>query len=180
VREWILKGRELFSHTVVKKERKRIAVDEKIIKRGDIYLYLWAAVDLDDEQVISVMATTGRSYVEAIRFIRRVKRVCKGKLPRVFVDGGMWYPWALQTRSVVERFFSLVDRRIRRFWETFPSNGQYPEHRTVVLKLRVSNETSFPVRNVNVRLNHVHVTSEEMVDKIDVSLCIKCGFTGKL
>jgi len=81
---------------------------------------------------------------------------------------------------MVERFFSLVDRRIRRFWETFLSNGQYPEHRTVVLKLRVSNETSFPVRNVNVRLNHVHVTAEEMVDKIDVSLCIKCGFTGKL
>ncbi|KAA0001130.1 MAG: IS6 family transposase [Thermoplasmata archaeon] len=94
VGKWILKGRELFSHTVAKKERKRIAVDEKIIKRGDIYLYLWAAVDLDDEQVISVMATTERSYVEAIRFLGRVKRVCKGKLPRVFVDGGMWYPWA--------------------------------------------------------------------------------------
>ena len=80
-------------------------MDEKIIKRGNEYLYLWAAVDLDDGQVIAVMITTGRSYLEAMRFLRRVKQVCKGKLPRIFVDGGVWYPWALQrvgfTYSVV-------------------------------------------------------------------------------
>ena len=105
VRKWIIKGRELFSHTVVKKERARIAVDEKIIKRGNEYLYLWAAVNLGNEHVIAVSVTTGRSYLEAMRFLRRVKQVCKGKLPRIFVDGGVWYPWALQrvgfTYSVV-------------------------------------------------------------------------------
>ncbi|HDN51328.1 MAG TPA: hypothetical protein ENG06_06105 [Thermoplasmatales archaeon] len=83
VRKEIIKGRELFSHTVVKKERTRIAVDEKIIKRWDTYLYLWAAVDLDEGQVIAVMITTGRSYLESLRFLKRVKRVCKGKISMV-------------------------------------------------------------------------------------------------
>jgi transposase-like protein len=60
---------------------------------------------------------------------------CRGKLPHVFVDGGTWYPWALQRygfnytvihfgpRSAIERFFSQIDWRIRRFWETFPSKA---------------------------------------------------------
>jgi len=70
VRKWIIKGRELFSHTVVKKERTCIAVDEKIIKRGNEYLYLWAAVGLDDEPLIAVSVTHGRSSLEAMQFLK--------------------------------------------------------------------------------------------------------------
>jgi len=56
-------------------------------------------------------------------------------LPHVFIDGGSWYPWALQRysfnhtvvhfgpRSAVERLFSLVDWMIRRFWEIFPETA---------------------------------------------------------
>ena len=135
VREWVAKGRELFYHHLIKESRKRIAVDEKIIKSGKQRVYLWAAVDLDREKVIAVFISQGGSYMEALQFLKRVKRVCKGKLPRVCVDGGKWYPWAFErlgfrytitnfgSRSAIERFFSLVVWRIRRFWEYFPSNA---------------------------------------------------------
>jgi transposase-like protein len=56
-------------------------------------------------------------------------------LPRVFIDGGTWYPWALNKngfkrytvisfgcRSAIERFFGDLERRIRRFWNGFVGN----------------------------------------------------------
>jgi len=45
-------------------------VDEKIIKRGNEYLYLWAAVGLDDEPLIAVSMTHGRSSLEAMQFLK--------------------------------------------------------------------------------------------------------------
>ncbi|MBU4186131.1 MAG: DDE-type integrase/transposase/recombinase [Proteobacteria bacterium] len=137
VREWYCKGRELFTHTVMKRRRRRIAIDKKEIRKNNgIALYLWAAVDIDTEEVIAVYVSYGRNYIETLQFLRNIRCVCKGKhLPRVFVDGGSWYPWALQRmgfnysvvhfgpRSAIERFFSLVDWRIRRFWERFPNKS---------------------------------------------------------
>jgi transposase-like protein len=81
------------------------------------------------------MVTDGRCYLDTILILRKIVRKCKGRLPHVFVDGGAWYPWALQRlgfsytvlhfgpRSAIERSFSRIDWRIRRFWETFPSRA---------------------------------------------------------
>jgi hypothetical protein len=57
-------------------------------------------------------------------------------LPRIFIDGGSWYPWALNVvgfprytvvtfgpRSAIERLFGYIEWRIRRFWNGF--NGKY-------------------------------------------------------
>ena len=95
-----------------------------------------AAVDLEDEKVIAVYVSYGRSYFEAMAFLKRVKKACKGKMPIVFVDRGKWYPWALQRmgfnkytvikfgpRSAIERFFGNVEWRIRKFWNAF--HGKY-------------------------------------------------------
>ena len=117
VRKWYRKGRKLFEQTLETKKRKRIAIDEKVIRINGMKIFIWAAVDLEDEKVIAVYVSYGRSYFEAMAFLKRVKKVCKGKMPRVFVDGGKWYPWALQ--SAIERFFGNVEWRIRRFWNTF-------------------------------------------------------------
>lgn len=132
VREWYQKGRELFEESTERKRRKWIAVDEKEIAINGIRVFIWAAVDLDDEKTIASWASFGRSCFEALIFLRKVKRVCKGRLPRVFVDGGAWYPWALRRlgfdrynvvsfgpRSAIERFFGDVEWRIRRFWNGF-------------------------------------------------------------
>lgn len=134
IRLWYQKGRELFEH-VPARERKRIASDEKEIDINGQKVYLWTVVDVDTEEVIAVMVTTGRSILDTLRLLRRVIRKCIGRLPHVFVDGGKWYPWALQRygfrytavhfgpRSAVERWLSQVDWRIRRFWETFPKSA---------------------------------------------------------
>ena len=71
---------------------------------------------------------TGVSY-EAAAFLKEVRAACDGRLPRGFVDGGTWYPRALNKigfkrftvvafghRSAIERFFGDIERRIRRFW----------------------------------------------------------------
>ena len=132
VREWYQKGRELFEQSTVKKKRKRVAVDEKELTINGTTILIWGAVDLDDEKVISVWVSFGRSGLEAKSFLKKVKSVCKGRLPRIFIDGGSWYPWALNVvrfkrytvvsfgpRSAIERLFGDIERRIRRFWNGF-------------------------------------------------------------
>lgn len=132
VKDWFAKAASYF-RSLQRRRRKRIAVDEKQIHMPYGDAYIWAAVDIDTEETIALMVSQGRSCLEALAFLEKVKRKCAGRLPRVFVDGGDWYPWAFEQagfdrwnvmsfgpRSAIERFFSLVDHRYRRFWERFP------------------------------------------------------------
>jgi transposase-like protein len=45
------------------------------------------------EKILAVWVSFGRSGLEAKVFLRKVKYACKGRLPRIFVDGGKWYSW---------------------------------------------------------------------------------------
>lgn len=135
VREWYQKGRQLFAEQQVRKKRKRIAVDEKEISLGNEKVWLWAVWDIDNKQVIAIHISYTRNGFDAWVVLKRVAKLCKGKKPVIFVDGGKWYPWVLQRlgfrfaimafgpRSAIERFLSLVDWRIRRFWERFPNKS---------------------------------------------------------
>ena len=135
VREWYQKGKELFEESIEKKRRKWIAVDEKEIKINGVTIFIWGAVDIDDEKVLAVWISFGRSSLEAKAFLNKVRDTCKGRLPRIFIDGGSWYPWALRVagferytvlsfgpRSAIERLFSDIERRIRQFWNGFIGN----------------------------------------------------------
>ncbi len=77
---------------------------------------------------MSIWVSFGRSGLEAKAFLKKVRDACKGRLPRIFIDGGTWYPWALGQagfkrftvisfgpRSAIERLFGYIERRIRRF-----------------------------------------------------------------
>jgi transposase-like protein len=136
VREWYQKGKELFEASTKRKVRKWIAVDEKEIKINGTTIFIWGAVDIDDEKVMAVWISFGRSSLEAVAFLKKVRSACDGRLPRVFVDGGTWYPWALNKtgfkkytviafghRSAIERFFGDIECRIRRFWNGFVGNS---------------------------------------------------------
>ena len=135
VREWYQKGKELFEESIEKKRRKWIAVDEKEIKINGVTIFIWGAVDIDDEKVLAVWVSFGRSSLEAKAFLKKVRDTCKGRLPRIFIDDGSWYPWALRVvgferytvlsfgpRSAIERLFSDIERRIRRFWNGLIGN----------------------------------------------------------
>ena len=132
VREWYQKGKELFEESIEKKRRKWIAVDEKEIKINGVTIFIWGAVDIDDEKVLAVWVSFGRSGLEAKAFLKKVRDTCKGRFPRIFIDGGSWYHWALRVvgfkrytvasfgpRSAIERLFSDIERRIRQFWNGF-------------------------------------------------------------
>ena len=132
VREWYQKGKVLFEMEVEKKRRYRIAIDEKELTINGTTVFIWGAVDLDDEKAIAVGISYGRSCLEAMGFLQKVRRSCSGRLPRVFIDGGTWYPWALQRtgfsrysithfgpRSAIERLFGDIECRIRRFWNGY-------------------------------------------------------------
>ncbi len=93
VRKWYQKGKELFEQSTEKKNRKRVAIDEKEITINGTTIFIWGAVDLNDEKVIAVWVSFGRSGIEAKSFLKKVKSVCNGRLPRIFIDGGSWYPW---------------------------------------------------------------------------------------
>ena len=62
VRKWYRKGRKLFEQTLMAKKRKRIAIDEKEIRINGMKIFIWAAVDLEDEKVIAVYV----SYVKKL------------------------------------------------------------------------------------------------------------------
>ena len=132
VKDWFDRAAEYFRR-LRRRRRRRVAMDEKVIHLPDGDAYLWAAVDLDTGEVTALLVSRGRSGLEALAFLEKVRRKCAGRLPRVFIDGGEWYPWALRQagfdrwtvvafgpRSAIERYFSLVDHRYRRFWERFP------------------------------------------------------------
>lgn len=132
VSEWVDKTAQFFRSRPAA-ARRRIACDEKKISvRGREY-WLFAALDLDSGEPLAVLVTGGRSCFEAYAFLKKVKARCQGRLPRVFTDGGTFYPWALKRlgfhrhtvipfgpRSPIEGFFSVVQRRIVRFCGYFP------------------------------------------------------------
>ncbi|MDI6887426.1 MAG: hypothetical protein QMC98_02140, partial [Candidatus Thermoplasmatota archaeon] len=69
VREWYQKGRELFASQQIKRERKRIAVDEKEISKGKERVWLWAAWDLEEKQAIAIHVSEGGSCFDAWLFL---------------------------------------------------------------------------------------------------------------
>jgi putative transposase len=66
-------------------------------------------------------------------FLSKVLDTCVGT-PVVLVDGGPWYPWALDRmgvrwlhitfgyRNVIERLFRTMKERTRRFYNNLPSD----------------------------------------------------------
>jgi putative transposase len=57
---------------------------------------VWAAIDdADTKELLAVYASYYyRSSINTIIFLRKVLDTCVGT-PVVLVDGGLWYPWAL-------------------------------------------------------------------------------------
>jgi transposase-like protein len=102
-----------------------VAVDETVPKINDLICYLWAAIDVDINEIfdineiLAIYASRGRGIPNAIKFLKMVLRSCDGK-PIVVVDRGPWYRWALErlgmtylhetfgNRNKIERWFSTT------------------------------------------------------------------------
>jgi len=77
--------------------RRCVAVDEtKIERRGEpIYVFLWAARDVDTKEVLTFRASFTRSSLDAEIFLKQVLEYCENK-PLFLVDKGPWYREAFE------------------------------------------------------------------------------------
>jgi len=82
-----------------KRARRLVAVDETVLKVNGLICYLWAAIDVDTNEILTIYASRGRGLPNAIKFLKMVLRSCDGK-PIVVVDRGPWYRWALERLGI--------------------------------------------------------------------------------
>ncbi|WP_082230150.1 DDE-type integrase/transposase/recombinase [Halorubrum lipolyticum] len=64
------------------------------MKVEETEVYVWAAVDVETFELIQIEVSPGRSYLDALLFVKQVLKRCLGE-PVVLVDRGPWYNWAL-------------------------------------------------------------------------------------
>ena len=119
-----------------RKERNLIAIDETKLKVGDKYIYAWSAIDVETKECLGVYISKTRNYLDTILFVKSILKFCSNK-PKILVDGGKWYPWALRKlglefervkfglRNCVESFFSVLKRRTKVFYNRFPNNSKF-------------------------------------------------------
>jgi putative transposase len=85
VRIWVHRFSSLFKPS--KRARRLVAVDETVLKINGLICYLWAAIDVDTNEILAVYASKGRGIPSAIEFLRKVLDSCEGK-PVIVVDRG--------------------------------------------------------------------------------------------
>jgi putative transposase len=124
VRIWVHRFSSLFRPS--RRVRRLVAVDETVLKVNGQTCYLWAAVDVDTNEVLAVYASRGRGIPSVIEFLRKVLDSCEGK-PLIVVDRGPWYRWALDRlgityihetfgkRNRIKRWFREMKERTKRF-----------------------------------------------------------------
>jgi transposase-like protein len=89
----------LFPLQAVQEGRRLVAVDETVLKVNGQTCYLWAAIDVDTNEVLAVYASRGRGIPCAVKFLRKILDPCECK-PLIVVDRGPWYRWALDRLGI--------------------------------------------------------------------------------
>jgi transposase-like protein len=97
VRIWVHRFSSIFRPS--RRVRRLVAVDEAVLKVSGQTCYLWAAIDVDTNEVLAVYASRGRGIPCAIKFLRKILDPCEGK-PLIVVDRGPWYRWALDRLGI--------------------------------------------------------------------------------
>jgi len=99
-----------------------IAVDETELRVKGATVYVWSALDVDSGELLALEASYGRSGLNALDFLKKALKKRLNK-PRVTVDRGPWYRWALERlgleyehqrfemRNRVERSFRYLKER---------------------------------------------------------------------
>jgi transposase-like protein len=98
VRIWVHRFSSLFRPS--RRVRRLVAVDESILKVNGQTCYLWAAIDVDTNEILAVYASRERGILSAIEFLGEVLNSREGK-PVIVVDRGPWYRWALDRLGII-------------------------------------------------------------------------------
>jgi transposase-like protein len=70
VRIWVHRFSSLFRTS--RRVRRLVAVDETVLKVNGQTCYLWAAIDVDTNEILALYASRSRGIPSAIEFLRKV------------------------------------------------------------------------------------------------------------
>jgi len=123
VSKWMIKWQEVLDwiNTTPKKSRSIIAIDETKIKINGKQAFLWAAIDVENRELLGIEVSWLRNGAHAKWFIEDVLKKCKNKKKvKIITDGAGWYPWACKLIHVKhEEVHGGLRNYIERFYKTF-------------------------------------------------------------
>ncbi len=96
VHKWIKKFEERLPIVAEKKPRKLIAIDETVVKANGEKYYVYAAIDVERNELILMKVYPSRNYLTTKLFIAEVLKYCENK-PKFVVDKAPWLKRALES-----------------------------------------------------------------------------------
>ena len=99
VHKWIKKFEEKLPIVTEKKPRKLIAIDETVVKANGENYYVYAAIDVERNELILMRVYPSRNYLTTKLFIIEVLKYCENK-PKFVVDKAPWLIKALESLSL--------------------------------------------------------------------------------
>ena len=99
VHRWIKKFEERLPIITEKKRRKRIAIDETVVKANGKKYYVYAAIDVERNELILMRVYTTRNYLTTKLFITEVLKYCENK-PKFIIDKAPWLRKALESLNL--------------------------------------------------------------------------------
>ena len=99
VHRWIKKFEERLPIITEKKRRKLIAIDETVVKANGEKYYVYAAIDVERNELILMRVYTTRNYLTTKLFITDVLKYCENK-PKFIIDKAPWLRKALESLNL--------------------------------------------------------------------------------
>ncbi|MEM3666529.1 MAG: DDE-type integrase/transposase/recombinase [Candidatus Bathyarchaeia archaeon] len=131
--KWVVKLRDKLNIASERKVRGFIAVDETCVNVNGEQYWVYSALDLDRNELISMRVYPTRNFLTSESFFKGVLKYCEGK-PEFIVDSAPWLKDALielglnyhhQTRglrSLIESTFSSFKQRTKIFFNKITVN----------------------------------------------------------
>jgi putative transposase len=119
------------------KEKKisKLIVDETVIKVGSELIWLWAAIEPKNKEILALNISKERNMFVAERFLFGLVNKYQNH-PTVSTDGGTWYPQACRflklphhihssyEKSIIERTKQYIKDRTESFDDYFPCSKE--------------------------------------------------------
>jgi putative transposase len=96
VHKWIKKFEEKLPISTEKKRRNLIAVDETVVKANEEKYYVYAAIDVERNELILMRVYPSGNYLTTKLFISEVLKYCENK-PKFIIDKAPWFVKALES-----------------------------------------------------------------------------------
>ncbi|MHC1625834.1 MAG: DDE-type integrase/transposase/recombinase [Methanoculleaceae archaeon] len=97
--KWIKKLEEKLSISTEKKKRNLIALDETVVKANKKRYYVYAAIDVERNELILMRVYPTRNWLVTKSFVKEVLKYCENK-PKFVIDKAPWLIDALKSLNL--------------------------------------------------------------------------------